>query len=85
LLGADLSEANLNQANLTLTNLIDIDLSKTDLTGAKNLDFEKIKEAYIDEETKLPNYLETRRTEILEISNNRKKKSPFGRTIRSSN
>lgn len=80
---ADLRSANLRSANLSLaklkctkfwdadlykTNIQGADLSCADLRMAKNITFEQLLSAKIDENTILPEYLEERKSELLESS-----------------
>lgn len=76
--GAYLGEANLQGANLVSTNLQGIYWAKANLQGAnlcgvdlaltKNLTFDMLKEAVLDKNTVLPDYLKNRKAELLKIS-----------------
>lgn len=65
---ADLSRAVLNEADLSEANLGEADLRGANLFGVKNLIFEQLSKAIINESTTLPEYLKNRQAELLEIS-----------------
>lgn len=56
--GADLSHANLTDVNFERTNLAGTILRGADLTGARNLTHEQLAGAVIDDQTRLPNYID---------------------------
>ncbi|MBK7598351.1 MAG: pentapeptide repeat-containing protein [Acidobacteria bacterium] len=58
LFGAVLSKANLSGANLGGANLGGADLGGAVLSGAKNLTWEQVSVAIIDDETRLPTEIE---------------------------
>ncbi len=63
LTGANLSSANLQRATIVGTNfkgtdLLETKLKKTDLSQALNLGPEEVDQAFIDEKTRVPDYLE---------------------------
>ena len=66
--GAYLSEAILSSANLSGADLREAYLSGADLSLVENLTFERLSNVIINENTKLPDYLESRKAELLEIS-----------------
>jgi uncharacterized protein YjbI with pentapeptide repeats len=58
LAGADATKADLRGANLKNANLKGTILRGADLRGARNLTWEQVREAVIDETTRLPDYLQ---------------------------
>lgn len=66
--GTDLSGTDLSGTDLSGANLSGVDLSGAILLNSQNLLYEQISKAIIDEETKLPEYLESQRNTLLEIS-----------------
>lgn len=66
--GSELSLTDLSGADLRDAKFKSAELRGADFTDAKNLTFEQLAEAHIDENTRLPDYLEDRKAELLEIS-----------------
>jgi len=65
---AGLRKASMDGANLKGARLVATDLRGADLAGCKNLEFEQLSVAIIDEATILPPDLEPRRAELLQLS-----------------
>ena len=68
---ADLSNADLRDANLLYADLSNADLRNADLTRTKGLTREQIESAIIDKNTKLPEYLEHLKEELLQAQKER--------------
>jgi hypothetical protein len=68
LLNANLHDVYLSGENFSGTSFDDTDLTGADLDGVRNLTFEQLKVAIIDENTVLPDYLENHKVELLDIS-----------------
>jgi hypothetical protein len=72
--GARIGDAKFNNTDLTRANFEETELGGADLSGALYVTFEQLREAIIDDETKLPAYLENYRPQLLEISRLKVKK-----------
>ncbi len=72
--GSSLVGANLRGANFDNTILGTAQFDGADLRDAKSLKFEQFKDATISQSTQLPDYLENRKLELLEISKENSKK-----------
>ena len=58
LAGADLSRSDFSRADFLGADLTGAIMHRTDLTGARNLTVEQLREAVIDETTILPDYID---------------------------